>query len=136
MLLVPADGTTDSLAYLVNKSLPEDLVLRLFVNNITPAETDVVDAYTEATWEGYSGMELEGEQWIITPGSPSIAEYPKQIFTCGADGQNTRNYGYYLTRSLSGRIAWAERFTDGPYLIADAGNFVAVTPRITQASEE
>lgn len=48
-LLVPNNGEGDMLSFIVNKSTPENLVLRLFTNNITPAETDTAATYTEAS---------------------------------------------------------------------------------------
>jgi len=134
VLLVPSDGEVDSLGYLLNKSAPEDLVLRLFATNVTPAETDTTDDYVEATWTGYAAITLDPANWTITPGTPSQAAYPKQTFTSAADGQSGTNYGYYLTRVGSGRIAWAERFGNGPYLIVNAGDTTSVTARISQGT--
>ena len=130
-LLVPNNGEGDALAYIVNKSAPENVVLRLYQNNITPAETDVTATYTEATWTGYASIALTGANWIVTEGAPSDASYAQQIFTSTAGSQSQNNYGYYLTRLTSGRIAWAERFTDGPYNIVNNGDQIKVTPKIT-----
>lgn len=131
-LLVPNHGEGDSLRYLVNKSAPEDLVLRLFTNNITPAETDTAATYTEAAFTGYGALNLAGANWTVTEGAPSDATYPQQTFTSSAGAQNVQAYGYYLTRVTSGRIAWCERFTDGPYSIVNNGDQIKVTPKITQ----
>lgn len=131
-LLGPNNGEGDALSYLVNKSTPENLVLRLFQNNITPAETDTAATYTEASFTGYSAPTLTGASWVVTEGAPSNAAYAQQTFTSSAGAQNQSVYGYYLTRATSGRIAWAERFTDGPYLIVNLGDQIKVTPTVTQ----
>lgn len=130
-LLVPNGGEDLALQYLVNKAAPQNLVLRLFQNNITPAETDVVGTYTEATFTGYASITLTGATWTTTPGAPSQAAYPQQSFTSSAEQASQSIYGYYLTRLAGGELIYAERFTDGPYPVAHNGDVVKVTPQIT-----
>lgn len=130
-LLVPNNGEGDILAYAVNKSAPENVVLCLYQSNTTPAETDTAATYTEASFTGYSNITLTGASWTVTEGAPSNAAYAQQIFTSSAGSQNQSVYGYYLKRATSGRIAWAERFTDGPYTIVNNGDQIKVTPQIT-----
>lgn len=129
-LLVPNNGEGDGLEYFVNKSAPQNLVLRLYTNNVTPAETDTAASYTEASGSGYSAITLTGTSWgSPTEGAPSSIAYAQQTFTfTGALGNV---YGYFMTRATSGRIALAERFTDGPYNIANNGDQIKVTPQIT-----
>lgn len=131
-LVVPNDGEADMLSYYVNKAAPENLVLRLFTNNLTPGEADTAESYTEAAGGGYSSKTLAGASWTVTPGAPSEAAYPQQTFGfTGPLSGNAQVYGYYLTRATSGKIAHAERFSDGPYPIANNGDEVKVTPKIT-----
>ena len=129
-LLVPNNGEGDALEYFVNRAAPQNLVLRLFTNNITPAETDVASSYTEASGSGYAAATLTGASWgAPSEGAPSSIAYPQQTFTfTGALGNV---YGYYMTRATSGRIALAERFSDGPYNIANNGDQIKITPQIT-----
>lgn len=129
-LLVPNNGEGDLLAYAVNKSVPENLVLCLYTNNITPAETDVTATYTEAAGNGYGNVQTVGANWTVTEGAPSLAEYAQQTFTF--TGPLGAVYGYFMKRVTSGRIAWAERFTDGPYNIVNNGDQIKVTPKFTQ----
>jgi hypothetical protein len=131
-LLVPNNGEGDSLSYFVNKSAPQDLVLCLYSNNITPAETDTTATYTEAAFTGYAAITLTGASWTVTEGAPSQAAYAQQTFTSTAGSQSVSCYGYLLKRATSGRIALAERFTDGPYTIVNNGDQIKVTPQITQ----
>ena len=128
-LLVPNNGEGDAAAAFVNKSTLSDLVLRLFTNNITPAETDTAATYTEAAGNGYGALTLTGASWTVTEGAPTQAAYAQQIYTfTGALGNV---YGYFMTRSTGGRIAVAERFSDGPYNIVNNGDQIKVTPQIT-----
>lgn len=128
-LLVPNNGEGDALAYALNKSTPENVVLRLYTNNITPAETDTAATYTEAAGFGYASVTLVGANWTIVEGAPSEASYAEQTFTfTGALGNV---YGYYQTRLTSGRIWLAERFTTGPFNIQNNGEQIKVTPKVT-----
>lgn len=130
-LLVPNNGEGDALSYFVNKSTPENLVLRLFKSNTTPGETDTAGSYTEADFTGYAAITLTGASWTVTEGAPSNAAYAQQTFTSSAGSQSQNVYGYYLTRASSGRIAYAERFSDGPYTIVNNGDQIKVTPTVT-----
>lgn len=129
-LLVPNNGEGDALSYFVNKSAPENLILRLYTNNVTPSEADVTATYTEASGFGYASVTLAGASWgAPSEGAPSSIAYAQQTFTfTGALGNV---YGYYLTRATSGRIAYSERFSDGPYNIVNNGDAIKITPTIT-----
>jgi hypothetical protein len=130
-LLVPNNGEGDALKYFVNKSVPEDLVLKLFKNNITPAETDTAATYTEADFTGYGSIVLTGANWTVTEGAPSDASYAQQTLTSSANQTTQQIYGYFLVRSSSGRIAWVERFADGPYPVSNLNDKIQITPKIT-----
>lgn len=128
-LLVPNNGEGDALSFFVNKTAPENLVLRLYTNNITPAETDTAASYTEASGFGYASITLAGASWTVTEGAPSQAAFAQQTFTFTGNLGNV--YGYHMTRLTSGRIAYAERFPDGPYTMVNNGDQIRVTPQIT-----
>lgn len=129
-LLVPNNGEGDGLQYFVNKATPENLVLRLYTNNITPAETDTAATYTEASGSGYGALTLTGASWgSPVEGAPTSIAYAEQTFTFSGALGNV--YGYYMTRSTSGRIALAERFTSAPFNITTSGDQIKITPAIT-----
>lgn len=132
-LLVPNVGEGRMLKAIVNHTAPENLVLRLFQSNTTPAETDTEVTYTQATFTGYSPLTLTGSSWTITEGAPSYAQYAQQTFTSSAGSQNQSIYGYYLVQTTSTILMWAERFTDGPYTIVNNGDAIKVTPYIELA---
>lgn len=129
-LLVPNGGEVIALSLLVNKiAAAENVVLRLFTNNKTPAEADVVGDYTEAAGNGYAAITLTGANWTVTGGAPTSAAYAQQTFTFSGALGNV--YGYYMTRAGSGDLVYAERFTDGPYNIVNNGDQIKITPQIT-----
>lgn len=128
-LVFPNVGENLVLEALVNKTAPQNLVLRLFQNNITPGESDTAGTYTEATFTGYSAITLTGASWV-SASEGSIA-FAQQTFSSSA-AQTTQNiYGYYLTQTSSGILMYAERFSDGPYPVTNNGDQIKVTPTIT-----
>ena len=126
-LVVVNNGEIVALSLLVNKvTTTENLVLRLYTNNITPGETDTAGTYTEASGNGYAAITLTGASWTVVAGS---ASYSQQTFTfTGALGDV---YGYFLTRATTGDLIYAERFTGAPFNIAANGDQIKVTPAIT-----
>lgn len=131
MALVLVDGG-ESLAlqaFLNKAAQAQELKLRLFTNDKTPAEADVVGGYTEASGFGYAAKDLLGANWSISGTAPTEASYAEQVWTfTGALGNV---YGYYVTRATGGELLWAERFTDGPYNIVNNGDQIKVTPKFT-----
>lgn len=131
-LVLPNQGEVIALAALVNKTAPQDLVLKLYKSNTTPAETDTEATYTEADFTGYSAASLTGSSWSTNSGAPSSASYAQQTFTSSADQSSQSVYGYFVVQASSGKLVWAERFSNGPYAIANNGDNIKVTPAITQ----
>ena len=127
-LLVPNVGEVVMLEALLNKTAPEDLVLRLYSNDKTPADGDVAGDYTEMTGFGYVAKTLVGSGWTVTPGNPSYGLYAKQTYTFSGAAGNC--YGYYLTQLTSGILMWAERFPGSPYNVQQSGDKIEVTPRL------
>jgi hypothetical protein len=129
-LLVPNAGEVLILKNFLNHTAPQNLKLKLFKNDKTPADGDSEASYTEATFSGYSDADLTGANWTVTGGAPSEASYPQQTFTSDANQATQNIYGYYIVQAVSGFIMWAERFPNGPYPIANAGDAIKVTPKI------
>ncbi len=130
-LVVPNNGEEDFLKAGLNHTAVSDIVLKLYQSNTTPAETDTAATFTESTWTGYTAATLAGASWTVTPGAPSSAAYAQQTFTSSAGSQNQANYGYFCVRATGGRIAWAERFPSGPYVIVDLNDKITITPQFT-----
>lgn len=128
-LVVPNQGEQIALEAFVGKTAGQNLVLRLYTNDITPGETNTEATYTEASGNGYSAITLTAASWTVTPGAPTSATYAEQTFTfTGALGNV---YGYYFTQVTSGKLVWAERFTGAPFNIANNGDQIKITPQIT-----
>jgi hypothetical protein len=128
-LVFPDVGENIVLEALVNKTAPQNLVLRLYTSNTTPGESDTAGTYTEASGNGYNAITLTGASWGSASGG-SIA-YAQQTFTFTGNLGNV--YGYYMTQASSGTLVFAERFTDGPYNIVNNGDQIKITPTITAA---
>ena len=127
-LLVPNVGEERCLKAILNHTAPQDLTLKLYTSNTTPAESDVAGTFTEASGFGYAAKSLTGASWTVTPGDPTVATYAEQTWTfTGALGNV---YGYFIVQSVSGVLMWAERFTDGPYNVQNNGDQIRITPRI------
>lgn len=126
-LVFPNNGEGDGLKFFLNFSAPENLVLRLYSNNITPSETDTAATYTELAVSGYAAINLAGASWSIVEGAPSSASFAEQTFTFTAGGSL---YGCFFTRASSGRLAAAELDAVGIYNFG-SGSTYKVTPQIT-----
>lgn len=128
-LVVGNSGEAIALSYLLSKQTSvEPLVLKLYSNNITPAETDTAATYTEMSGFGYNSVTLTGANWTLTPGEPTVAAYPQVTWTFTGAAGNA--YGYYLVRLTTGDLVYSERFSDGPYAMANSGDQIKVTPTI------
>src|SRR5262245_61795745 len=120
------------LANALNKTAPQNLTLRLFKNNVTPADADNVNAsgYTEANFTGYAAIPLTAASWSISTADPAVAAYAQQTFTSTADQTSMAIYGYYITRA-DATLFCAERFSDGPYNVLSNGQTIKVTPNFS-----
>lgn len=134
-LKVPNQGEQDAIEAFLNISPAEDLVLKLYKNDKTPDDADTEADYTEADFVGYDAIPLSPTEWDVTPGDPCVAVQPVQSFISTAGGQSQNVYGYFVIGAISGRLKWAERFTDGPYDIVNLDDEIKVTPRFTGRSE-
>ena len=130
-LLVPNEGEVYALEALVGKTAATAPILCLFESNTTPAETDTVATYTEATFTGYSAITLTSASWnAATAGAPSYIDYAQQTFTCSGAG-STNIYGYFIKSTTSAKLLWAERDASAPFPVTTSGDTVKVTPKIT-----
>lgn len=104
----------------------EDLTLKLFKSNTTPAETDVAGTYTEADFTGYSDETLTSSQtgstWEVpTTSGATRSDYQTPLtWTCGSTGNTI--YGYFVVGATSGILYFSERFAT-TYVLADTDTF-------------
>ena len=90
----------------------KNLTLKLFTNNITPADTDTASTYIEATGGGYAAITLTNGSWTVTVGNdPSDAVYTTQTFSfTGTIGGSGIVYGYFIV-DADGVLVHAEKFS-------------------------
>lgn len=130
-------GETLSLQYLVAAATPQDLVLRLFQNDVvaglTPSQIDALTEadMTEATFTGYAAITLSGAGWNApVEGDPSVIDFAQQEFTSTADQAQQTIYGYYYTRATGGEMVSFEYFA-APAVVEFNNDKIRVTPTIT-----
>jgi hypothetical protein len=135
-LLVPNQAEARMISMITNATTAQNLnlVLGLYKNNLTPASTDVLGDYTAATFTGYSATTLTSGSWTVTAatsGAPATAtQTSATTFSCSATTSESI-YGYYVYQAGATVMMWAERFSDGPYTIANSGDKVILTASIT-----
>lgn len=128
-LNVPDVGENIALEALVNKTAPQNLVLRLYKNNITPADSDVAGTYTEAVFGGYAAITLTGASWGAASAG-TITYGSQQTFTCNTTATDDI-YGYYCTQLGSGILVYSERDASAPFPIRNSGDAIKITPTIS-----
>lgn len=110
MSLILADSGAVAMLTRFFSVADNDLTLKLFVNDITPSDTDTAGTYTEASGGGYSAKALTEASWAVSVvgGIPQAAA-PEQTFTfTGALDTNPNIYGYYVVDGV-GTLIYAER---------------------------
>lgn len=138
-IVVPDIAETLLLQYIVNmigsdgNAAPAGghRLLRLFTNNLTPAEATTQSTITEAVGAtGYAPITLVGTQWTTTQlAGVTTAVYSEQTFTFTTA---VTVYGYYVTTiEVSPRLLWLERFSGAPFQLPAGGGEIAITPKIT-----
>lgn len=130
-LVLPNVGEIFILNLLANKSSAENMTLRLFKSNTTPAEGDTLATYTEATFTGYAGIALTGADWTVTSGAPSDMQTAAKDFTSSVLQTLENVYGYHLSRATGPTLVWAERFTSAPYPIENLNDIIRITAKFT-----
>ncbi len=133
MTIVIQDGAeSNALQLYTNKiAAGQNLSLRLFQNNITPAEADTAATYTIATFTGYASITLTGASWTVSGTAPTQIAFAQQTFTSSADQTLQNIYGYFYLRITALDIMGAERFTSAPFPIENNGDEIRITPQIT-----
>ena len=132
-LLVPDEGEVNMLERILNNAAADDVDLRLYVNDVTPSESDTMasgsETYTECSETGYAAKTLTGASWTIsTSTGTTSATYAQQDFVLTSGPVDV--YGYFVTDSTVGdTLLWAERF-DTTASLGAGGGTVSVTPYI------
>lgn len=127
-LIIPNAGKQKMLQYVLGVDTSvENLVLRLYTNDVTPSVNSIYGDFTAlASGSGYSSITLTSSSWTVVSGN---ATYPQQTWTFTASAGNV--YGYYVATETSNELIMAERFTGAPFNIATNGDAINVTLGIT-----
>lgn len=138
--VIPDEGEAQMLGIVLGKTASESLELRLYKNDKTPGLVDVTADYIEMVGQGYTKKVLAPAAWTVTPAdtgtnTPAKATTAAQVFTFSVAGGPTPIYGYYLVGVTSGKLWGPERFADGPYSVANAGDEITITPTLRLRSE-
>lgn len=125
-IVVPNTSELVLLSYLLSS---QDMILRLFTNNVTPDEsTAYPGGLVEASASGYLPRTLVGAGWSFSqPGGVTTGQHTEQTFSFGT---GVSSYGYYLT-DTSGNLLWVERFSGAPFTLPSGGGQLNITPKIT-----
>lgn len=112
----------------------ENLSLRLFQNNITPADSDVAGTYTVATFTGYSNQALTSSQaagtWAVPTASSNLgtSTYGTVITWTATTDQTI--YGWFILFATSGIISMSQRFDSSRSLVGANNDQISIIPRI------
>lgn len=129
-LLIPNASEVKLLEFALGFSTPGNQLLKLFINNVTPGDTDTAATYTEMSTLGYAAKTLLKGSWSIVPSSGvGTASYVLQTWTFTA-GTAVTVYGYFVVDSSSGLLLWAEAFAT-PKIAQYTGDQIIITPQIT-----
>lgn len=129
--LVLADtGASQVLKKYFNGTTPaggNNLTLKLFCTNVTPADTNTASSYTECTGGGYAAITLTAGSWTESNvGGIEQVAYAAQTFTfTGALTTNGTIYGYYVV-DADNTLIWAEAL-GSTFTPANNGDTVQIT---------
>ncbi len=127
-LLVPNASELSMLRFITGNDTPGVISLRLFNNDVTPAETDTAANYTEPVGGGYAVIALSAVSWTFaTADGVSSATYnTPQTFTFTSGPETI--YGYTLD-DAGGDLLWVESFK-GVVNVGGGGGTITITPKI------
>ncbi len=128
-LTSPSEGELLLLAYMFNKTAPDDPVIKLYGNDAAITGATVRADLTEASEAGYAAITLAGAGWTITsPGGVTTAEFAASTFTFTTSASI---FGYFVTDQTNDDVLWVERFSGAPFALPGGGGTIAITPKIT-----
>lgn len=134
-LLVPNPSEGTLLSFALGVAVPGNQYLKLFTNNVTQSDSDVLAQYTEMATQGYVQKQLTKTSWTVTPASaatasPATGVYAQQTWTFDGTGGATTVYGYMIVDVTTGLLLWAEKFATSK-IVQYNGDQILLTPQIT-----
>lgn len=129
-IVAPDVGEIQLLQYMLNNEAATDVVMKLYVSDTTPAESDVLGTYSgdEPVDVAYTPITLAGSAWTFT----TIAGVSAGTFAQSTFSFSTTNvlHGYFVTDNGGTELLWVERFDAAPFNIPSGGGTIAIDPRI------
>jgi len=113
------------------------LYFGLYANDFTPSgDSFVIGDFTEVSGAGYSRWSVNVAAWATkTGGDPTVFSAADIVYTfSGAPSTGSSVYGYLVFDS-AGNLIGAERFSDGPYTVAQSGDKVTLKPKLRLKDE-
>lgn len=130
MVLMDSGATQICNSYFkkTNPAAGNNLTLKLFVNDVSPSDTDTAATYTEAVGGGYAAAVLNAASFAVSSVSGIVqAAYAQQQFVfTGPLTTNLNIYGAYVV-DADGIIICAER-APSPYAPVNSGDMYVITP--------
>lgn len=127
-LLAPNNSEVVLLRYMLNHTVATDVELRLYSNNHTPAESDVLGNYTQSSAAGYTAVSLPGTGWTVSTSlGTTTGQHADQVFSYTT---SDTIYGYYVTNDAATQLLWSERFSSAPFSVPSGGGTITITPKI------
>jgi hypothetical protein len=138
------EGEKLLLEAMVGKVAAGNLKLKLFTNNYTPADDDVVGDYTEmGAVQGYTDKTLAPASWNAGAAGSGVGTslankasitYPQQQWTFDGTGGSVTVYGYFITDAAGTVLVGAERFA-AAQVVTTNGDTIKIDPKLTTATE-
>lgn len=125
MLVVPDDSELRMLELIL---LTDPLIIRLYTNDHAPADADLATSYVELARDGYRGIELQREEWVLSPGKPALGVHPAVRWRF-PDGPEATARGYFVTWPTL-RLAWVEPFKRAQ-IVEFEGDSITVVPKFS-----
>jgi len=128
-LLCPDVGEVAILDFIFKTTTPETQKLKLYLNDISPAESDTAGTYTEATISGYALVSLVRATWNGASTSVGISTntYPAQTFSFTGTGTIV---GYYVVGATSSTLLFAERLFSTPGQVFNNGDSLVLSLKV------
>lgn len=132
---VPNEGKLKLVDIMTGKAGQENFTLKLFTNNVTPADTDTAATYTEMTGQGYAAATITMANWdaAVMSGAYGQAAYPEQTFMFNAGGPATI-YGHYVVSATTGKLLWVVKW-DTARVIQYQNDTIKITPTLGMDDE-
>lgn len=106
-----------------------DLRFHLFENNFTPdRDTELADL-TEASWAGYTSIDVSSGDWTLLAIAAHVQKaVASPIVFLNTSGGNVQAYGYYVTDTGEAELLAAARFDLAPITLVATTGTLPVTP--------